>query len=172
MKRHPPCTGSLDVDTTWGTIRIRAVDGRVVACTLPRLRSAPVPRFRCQRFRITARDASTARVLRSAAVFVRQALAGRSARPPPLRLPQSAPFTQRVWRALARIPRGTTMTYGELAARAGNRRGARAAGRACGANALPLFIPCHRVIAGDGSLGGFSSGVPWKKLLLERERHR
>lgn len=78
-------------------------------------------------------------------------------------------FRRAVWRALRALPRGRTATYGELARRAGNPRAARAAGTACGANPLPLFVPCHRAVAAGGRLGGFSSGLAWKRLLLSGE---
>ena len=79
------------------------------------------------------------------------------------------PFQRRVWKALFEIPRGEFRTYGELAARAGSPRAARAVGQAVGKNPLPVIFPCHRVVAGDGSLGGFSCGVSLKVLLLELE---
>jgi O-6-methylguanine DNA methyltransferase len=71
---------------------------------------------------------------------------------------------------MERIPPGGTLSYGEIANRIGKPGGARAVGNACGANPLPLFIPCHRVVAAGGGLGGFSSGTAWKTLLLEREQ--
>ena len=76
----------------------------------------------------------------------------------------------RVLAALRRIPRGETITYGELAHRMGASHAARAVGSACGANPLPLFIPCHRVVAANGKLGGFSAGLGWKRFLLAKER--
>jgi len=77
-------------------------------------------------------------------------------------------FQKSVWRELKKIPRGQTRTYGEIAAAMGEPKAVRAVGSACGANPLPVFIPCHRVVAKNG-LGGFGSGLPWKKLLLELE---
>ena len=81
-------------------------------------------------------------------------------------------FQQSVWRAIVRIPSGSTRTYGELAALVGS--GPRAVGGACGSNPIPLVIPCHRVVAADGKLGGFmharstfSLGV--KRWLLAHE---
>ena len=68
--------------------------------------------------------------------------------------PCGTPFRRRVWAAIAAIPRGRTATYGELAAGLGS--APRAVGQACGANPYPLIVPCHRVIASDGGLGGFS----------------
>ena len=85
-----------------------------------------------------------------------------------IRLPYRAagtPFQQAVWEQLRRIPYGTTATYGQIAARVGRPGAARAVGGACGANPVPLVIPCHRAVAADGSLGGFTSGV-WRKRLL------
>jgi methylated-DNA-[protein]-cysteine S-methyltransferase len=81
------------------------------------------------------------------------------------------PFQRRVLRAALRIPYGTTATYGEIAAAIGNPRAARAVGRALGANPIPLVIPCHRVIASGGALGGYSAtgGVRVKRKLLDLE---
>jgi methylated-DNA-[protein]-cysteine S-methyltransferase len=83
-----------------------------------------------------------------------------------------SPFQHRVLRAALRIPYGRTTTYGQIASAVGNPKAARAVGRALGANPLPLVVPCHRVIAGDGSLGGYSAagGVRVKRRLLNLER--
>ena len=78
-------------------------------------------------------------------------------------------FTTRVLRATAALPFGTTATYGEIAAAAGSPRGARAAGQALGSNPLPIVVPCHRVLASDGALGGYTSGVDRKRRLLAIE---
>jgi len=78
-------------------------------------------------------------------------------------------FQQAVWRELARIPPGETLSYAALAARAGNPKAVRAVGSACGANPVAVLIPCHRALRADGSLGGYAWGLPIKKKLLERE---
>ncbi len=78
-------------------------------------------------------------------------------------------FQLRVWRELRKIPAGETISYQELANRAGAPKAARAAGQACGANPIPILIPCHRVVAADGSLGGYSSGLERKRWLLRHE---
>ena len=83
--------------------------------------------------------------------------------------PAGTPFQQKVWRILQRIPAGTTISYQQLASRAGSPRAVRAAGQACGANPIGLIIPCHRVIAKSGSLGGFSGGLERKRWLLDHE---
>lgn len=79
-------------------------------------------------------------------------------------------FQEAIWQALREIPAGETLSYGELAAIAGNPRAVRAAGSACGANHLAVVIPCHRVHRSDGSMGGYAYGVDRKVELLERER--
>lgn len=86
----------------------------------------------------------------------------------PLR-PVGTPFRQAVWSALAEIPYGQTVSYGDLAVRLGKPGAARAVGQANGANPLPIFIPCHRVIASGGSLGGYSLGLEAKRMLLRLE---
>jgi AraC family transcriptional regulator, regulatory protein of adaptative response / methylated-DNA-[protein]-cysteine methyltransferase len=83
--------------------------------------------------------------------------------------PVGTEFQRAVWEQLRKIPRGTTITYGELARRTGNPKAARAVARACGANPILVLIPCHRVVGSDGSLTGFAAGVHRKKALLERE---
>ncbi len=100
---------------------------------------------------------------------VADALAGRAgAAAPPLDLRGTA-FQVRVWDALMRIPAGETRSYAGLAASLGMPRGARAVARACAGNRLALVVPCHRVVRGDGSLGGYRWGLPLKRALLERE---
>jgi methylated-DNA-[protein]-cysteine S-methyltransferase len=90
---------------------------------------------------------------------------------PPL-LPAGTPFQQAVWQQLLSIPYGETVTYGQLAARVGRASASRAIGQANGANPIPLLIPCHRVIAGGGQLGGYSCGLDRKRWLLAHEaRH-
>jgi AraC family transcriptional regulator of adaptative response/methylated-DNA-[protein]-cysteine methyltransferase len=79
-------------------------------------------------------------------------------------------FQQRVWRALAAIPFGATITYAQLAAHVGAPSAARAVARACAANPLAVAIPCHRVVRSDGALSGYRWGVERKRALLERER--
>ena len=82
---------------------------------------------------------------------------------------QGTPFQVKVWQELQRIPYGTTISYKELARRAGSPLACRAAGQANGRNPVPIIVPCHRVIAADGSLGGYSSGLDRKRWLLEHE---
>jgi methylated-DNA-[protein]-cysteine S-methyltransferase len=84
--------------------------------------------------------------------------------------PKGTEFQRAVWRQLQEIPYGATISYGELARRVGNPKAARAVGSANGANPLPIVIPCHRVIAGDGSIGGFGGGLPTKEILLALEQ--
>jgi AraC family transcriptional regulator of adaptative response/methylated-DNA-[protein]-cysteine methyltransferase len=79
-------------------------------------------------------------------------------------------FQQRVWRALREIDPGTTTTYAALARRIGAPGAVRAVGTACGANPVSVLVPCHRVLRGDGGLGGYRWGLGRKKALLARER--
>ena len=78
-------------------------------------------------------------------------------------------FQRKVWRTLIEIPRGETRSYGWVADRVGMPKASRAVGAACGANPIPVVVPCHRVIAGDGSLGGFGGGSKMKRRLLALE---
>jgi methylated-DNA-[protein]-cysteine S-methyltransferase len=82
---------------------------------------------------------------------------------------QGTPFQQRVWQEIARIPFGATLTYAELALRAGAAGSARAAGAATGRNPHSIVVPCHRVVGAHGSLTGYAGGLERKARLLEIE---
>ncbi|MGE0665279.1 MAG: methylated-DNA--[protein]-cysteine S-methyltransferase [Sphingomonadales bacterium] len=86
----------------------------------------------------------------------------------PLR-PHGSEFKKQVWRAMLRIPYGSTETYGKIAAEVG--APARSVGGACGANPIPIIIPCHRILAANGGMGGYSGdgGVETKVFLLRLE---
>jgi len=102
---------------------------------------------------------------------LRAVLAGRNPEAlPPLDLSGGTAFQRQVWNQLRKLRSGETSSYGELARRIGKPGAARAVGGACGANPVPVLVPCHRVLASDGGLGGFSGGLKWKRLLLARER--
>jgi methylated-DNA-[protein]-cysteine S-methyltransferase len=79
------------------------------------------------------------------------------------------PFQERVWAELRRIKMGTTISYGELASRLGNRNAMRAVGLANGRNPISVVVPCHRVIGSDGTLTGYGGGVARKNWLLNHE---
>jgi AraC family transcriptional regulator of adaptative response/methylated-DNA-[protein]-cysteine methyltransferase len=125
------------------------------------------PRARCERVdngREEWLDAVIARIAREL---------GWSDAPAPLMPPidiAATAFQWRVWDALTRIPAGTTLSYGELAAAIGHPKAARAIGRACGSNRLALIVPCHRIVREDGSIGGWRWGVERKRELLACER--
>jgi methylated-DNA-[protein]-cysteine S-methyltransferase len=83
--------------------------------------------------------------------------------------PAGSPFERAVWAALLAVPFGVTTSYGAIATALGLVNGARAVGRANGANPIPIVIPCHRVIGSDGGLTGYGGGLPLKRALLELE---
>ena len=106
-------------------------------------------------------------VLREAKAWLDDYFAGKvPARTPKLK-PRGTAFQQKVWTELLRIPRGGTVTYGELAKTLGSH--ARAVGGAVGRNPISILIPCHRVVGADGSLTGYAGGVERKKELLRME---
>ncbi len=87
-----------------------------------------------------------------------------------LNLDEITPFRKEVMIALCSIPCGQVLSYGEVAEKVGNEKASRAVGTACGKNPFPLLVPCHRVIASDGSLGGFSLDFRIKRDLLDFEQ--
>jgi O-6-methylguanine DNA methyltransferase len=121
-----------------------------------------------------AHSPETAKILRWHAQTeqaINSVLAGEPVRElPPLDLSAGTSFQQAVWKVLRSIPTGRTLSYGEVARKIGKPGAARAVGAACGANPIPLLVPCHRVLAANGKLGGFSGGLDWKRKLLAREK--
>jgi len=89
--------------------------------------------------------------------------------PDDLDLSGATSFQRAVWQAARRIPYGQTRSYGWLAGQIGKPEAARAVGQALGKNPLPIIVPCHRVLAGDGGLGGFTGGLEMKRYLLSLE---
>lgn len=87
----------------------------------------------------------------------------------PVDPPRGEPFQHSVWRTLREIPCGETRSYGWVARRVGEPQASRAVGAAVGANPIPLWLPCHRVVGSDGSLTGFGGGLEMKRTLLELE---
>jgi AraC family transcriptional regulator of adaptative response/methylated-DNA-[protein]-cysteine methyltransferase len=122
------------------------------------------------------REYPEARVSRNPACvskWVRQIVRHLAGRQPQLDLPldiQGTAFQRRVWEALRQIPYGQTRSYTEVARRLGRPQARRAVARACATNPVSLVIPCHRVIRGDGGLGGYGGGISRKKMLLETEK--
>ena len=107
---------------------------------------------------------------RATAAALKAVLAGRAAKTlPPLDWSGKTEFQKSVWRALRKIRRGQTRSYGEIARAIGKPKAVRAVGGACGANPIPVLVPCHRVLAANGKIGGFSGGLNRKRELLARE---
>ena len=96
-------------------------------------------------------------------------LAGRSPKKFPPLTPLGTEFQKSVWNAMRKIPLGKTKSYGEIAQAIGKPKAVRAVGGACGANPIPVLVPCHRVLAANGKIGGFSGGLARKRDLLKRE---
>ena len=85
---------------------------------------------------------------------------------------RSGEFLEHAWDVLRTVPAGAAITYTEFAAKSGRQAAVRGAASACARNAAALFVPCHRVIRTDGTLGGFRGGLPVKQRLLEHESAR
>lgn len=158
------------IDTPLGALTAFVSEGKLVALDFPS-RDAHVARALSRRYGAfttrTARDPAGVRTAIEAyfAGDVRaiEALETDGA---------GTPFQRRVWAELRRIPVGTTISYGTLAARIDNPTAVRAVGAANGANPISLVVPCHRVIASDGSLHGYGGGLDRKAWLLEHEARR
>jgi len=154
--------------TTWGWMGVATTSRGVATVVLPKRSRRAVEKELSH----TAGPANSEarRHLQIAETALLRYLAGDSqALGLALDLPDSSSFRLKVWRTLQTIPYGRVRSYGWVARKLGQPRAARAVGAACGANPLPLVVPCHRVVAGDGSLGGFSGGLPVKKRLLRLE---
>ncbi|HMO52427.1 MAG TPA: methylated-DNA--[protein]-cysteine S-methyltransferase [Kiritimatiellia bacterium] len=167
MSRAAGDAAYLRLETSWGVVDV-FTDGRaVIACSLPEIGDSVRRNFSLGSTLLFGSSRQRP-LVKMADRFVRAALVGEAAPVPPLRF-EGTPWQRAVWRVLQALSRGEVASYGEVAARMGHPRAARAVGAACGSNPLPLFIPCHRIVAANGRLGGFSGGLAWKRHLLERE---
>ena len=108
-------------------------------------------------------------VLRKARRELAEYFAGRRTRFEVPLDPEGTAFQRKIWKAIARVAFGKTLTYGELATRAGHPSSARAAGAATGRNPIGIIVPCHRIVGSDGSLTGYAGGLSRKRALLQLE---
>jgi O-6-methylguanine DNA methyltransferase len=156
------------IDTPIGPMTIGATDAAVVLADFSQRPMMPAQLASVRR-RIGPTAEGDAPLLDAAEGQLREYFAGRrTAFDLPLDLPGSA-FQERVWGELTRIPYGQTISYRELAERVGVPAGTRAVGRANGSNRLAIIVPCHRVVASGGGLGGYGGGLAAKRLLLDLE---
>lgn len=153
-----------------GDLILGELDGRLCLCDWDVRRDAPAVRRRLQRRLGAGFVEADAELLRLAARQLDEYFAGRRRSFTPALLTAGTDFQQAVWRALAAIPYGRTTSYARLAQTLGRPSAVRAVAAAVGANALSLFLPCHRITGADGSLTGYAGGLAAKRFLLELER--
>ena len=153
----------------WGWMGISESDKGIRSIVLPKKSKRAVEsELRAESNELVQQGASTR--LEVARRQLLDYLAGkRSTFDVPLDFSQGTSFQRQVWRTLQRVPYGKLRSYQWIALRVGGPQYARAVGNAVGANPLPIVIPCHRIVAHDASLGGFSGGLPMKRKLLGLE---
>ena len=162
---------TAEFDTPFGAMACASTERGVCFIELPRASGRGIAGW-VRRFAPDARISSGFAPNRAAIAQVQEYLAGKRDE---FRLEldlRATGFQIRVYAALLEIPYGETRTYGEIARAIGEPAAARAVGTANGANPLPLVVPCHRVVAARGKLGGFGGGVQLKKRLLALEHAR
>lgn len=152
---------NLAAKTTWGDLILTVSATALLKCELPAAKKCPF-----EYLGLTANHPLAQNIDQ----YLRDFFRGKPARYSGRLEPLGTGFQQQVWQALLTIPCGETRTYGQIAKQTRNPKAVRPAGGACGANPIPLFIPCHRVTATNG-IGGFSAGPEWKQQLLNLEGH-
>ncbi len=153
--------------TPVGSVLIAKRDGKICAVSIRE--SAPdLERMLDRRFPGEERKRDDALLAAETAV-ISAAIDGRGPVPAPLLELNGTPFQQSVWKELLKIPSGITRSYAEIARSIGKPKSTRAVAQACGANPVPVLVPCHRVIRNDGSLGGYTGGIHIKLALLRAE---
>lgn len=156
---------AAEAETAWGWVQVWASDAGVVAVEWPQ----DQPRGTRQ----PGATPAARRLAQQGAKEIAAYLAGKRREfTVPVDWDQLRGFTRQVLQACATIPWGQTASYADLARAVGSPRAARAVGQALGRNPAPLLVPCHRVIASGGGLGGFGGGLPMKQRLLELEQKR
>jgi methylated-DNA-[protein]-cysteine S-methyltransferase len=162
-------------ETPIGPCGIVWADGSIIGTQLPEA-DARTARARLRRRFPDAREASPPPVVEEAVDLIVRLLGGQSIDlgGVPLDMSGVPAFERRVYEVTRAIPRGRTLTYGEVAAKAGEPGAAQAVGQALGRNPFPIIVPCHRVLAAGGKLHGFSAhgGIHAKRRLLEIEDAR
>ena len=157
-----------EIDTPIGPMTLGATDDALVLADFNERRLMPV-QLATTRRRIGPTALGSTPLLDRAERQLREYLAGdRVDFDLPIQIPGS-PFQERVWGELLRIPYGETISYGEMARRVGVPAASRAVGRANGSNRIAVIVPCHRVVAAGGGLGGYGGGLPAKQFLLDLE---
>lgn len=159
--------GSLK--TSWGTLWVVVTKKGLLALSFRKQPAGKLAEGLEKRVEIQlARDSE---VLKPYETALANFLDGRSGRVKmPIDLRGESDFARRVYDVIQKIPLGETRSYAQVASSVGGRQFARAVGQALSANPIPIIIPCHRVVGSDGKLGGFSSGLTWKRRLLALER--
>jgi O-6-methylguanine DNA methyltransferase len=154
-------------ETSIGWMGLGVQDGAVCACTLPRRSREEALEEMAARGASQPADASEAGDLPER---LRRWADGEAVDlGDGVRIAGGTPFQRQVWQTLLEIPRGETRSYAWVAQRIGRPRAVRAVGQAVGSNPLPVLVPCHRVLASDGSLCGFGGGLKMKEDLLRLE---
>jgi methylated-DNA-[protein]-cysteine S-methyltransferase len=149
------------IETAWGAFTGRFTERGLAELWFPGNSVAPTS---------DACSANAGPWLELTSVALNSLLNGREPKQlPPFDFSRGSEFQQRVWQQLLTIRCSETRTYGEIALALSLPGAARAVGAACGANPIPVLVPCHRVLASGGKLGGFSAGLPWKRRLLAAE---
>lgn len=157
-------------DTPFGRIGVAATARGLRQVVLPPNPESQISNARCQSRTLRRGSAAAEALAARAEREVRDYLAGRRrAFTVPVDLDGVPPFQRKALAALGKVPYGKTVTYGELARRVGRPRAARAVGQAMAHNPVPLVVPCHRVVACGGGLGGFGGGLDLKRRLLALE---
>ena len=160
---------SVVFQTPWGWMGVSETTKGIDAVVLPKA-SRQAVLSELQPASAALLDGQVSSRLREARAQLTDYLAGtRRSFDLPLDLSRGTSFQRKVWRALRRVSYGRLRSYQWVAVRVGGRQYARAVGNAVGANPMPIVIPCHRIVAQDASLGGFSGGLPTKRKLLTLE---
>ena len=159
MKNSETTRNQIVVTSPVGKLRLIASDKGLVAIDVRNVKTS----------NDQVKNAAAQKILSATKKQLEQYFAGkRTAFDIPLDL-EGTDFQQLAWRALCRIPFGKTISYGDQAKNIKKPKAFRAVGSANGKNPIPIIVPCHRVVAGDGSLGGYSLGLKMKKQLLALE---
>ena len=170
MKRH---LIELPIPTHDGQFTARYSEKGLAELDFPKSGRAKLPLGQAARQRSpTKQNGIPAKIRnwhRTTEATLKKILAGKEPGKLPLLDLAGTKFQKTVWYALRKISLGKTKSYGEIAQAIGRPKAVRAVGGACGANPVPILVPCHRVLAANNKLGGFSGGLDWKRSLLARE---